>query len=254
MSKRKTGTKEWSVASVNFHNGCKNRCRYCYAKADALRYKRIDHHDEWGTTYCTTREKDVRKKQKKYDGVVMVPSTHDLWPENLDDAMTVIGNLLEVGNRVLVVSKPLPECIDVLCDEFDGSGLEFRFSIGARSDEVLRYWEPGAPSFKERVYCLARAWRCGFETSVSCEPLLDADDLDGLFATVAPFITDSFWIGMMNRMKSRVPPPETEEDVFYWDMIEEGQTRENILSIYSQFHDSKLIRWKDSCKKVLGLE
>lgn len=31
MSKKKTGTREWSESSLNIAIGCKNNCRYCYA-------------------------------------------------------------------------------------------------------------------------------------------------------------------------------------------------------------------------------
>ena len=42
MSKKPiSGTKEWSVSSVNCITGCEHNCRYCYARANALRFKRI---------------------------------------------------------------------------------------------------------------------------------------------------------------------------------------------------------------------
>ena len=34
------GTKEWADENVNIQNGCPNDCRYCYAKAMAVQYKR----------------------------------------------------------------------------------------------------------------------------------------------------------------------------------------------------------------------
>ena len=49
MSKRISGTREWSVASVNCVTGCENDCRYCYARHEALtRYGgRIKSASEW---------------------------------------------------------------------------------------------------------------------------------------------------------------------------------------------------------------
>ena len=59
-AKKISGTKEWSVKSVNILAGCTHRCRYCYARATALKYKRIVDPEEWGTTYHTLRDKDYR--------------------------------------------------------------------------------------------------------------------------------------------------------------------------------------------------
>ena len=49
MAKKISGTKEWSIASVNCVTGCENDCRYCYARHDALtRYGgRIKSAAEW---------------------------------------------------------------------------------------------------------------------------------------------------------------------------------------------------------------
>jgi DNA repair photolyase len=47
MTKEKFGTKEWSDSSLNIMTGCPHQCRYCYSKADALRWKRIKSADEW---------------------------------------------------------------------------------------------------------------------------------------------------------------------------------------------------------------
>jgi len=35
-----TGTKEWADTNVNICSGCKNNCRYCYAKKMAMRFGR----------------------------------------------------------------------------------------------------------------------------------------------------------------------------------------------------------------------
>jgi len=44
-----SGTKEWSVESVNCVTGCSHNCRYCYARAMALRFHRIKRPEDWAT-------------------------------------------------------------------------------------------------------------------------------------------------------------------------------------------------------------
>lgn len=47
-TKNTYGTFEWSVKTINFITGCKNDCKYCYAKSMAIRYKR-NTIDDWST-------------------------------------------------------------------------------------------------------------------------------------------------------------------------------------------------------------
>ena len=253
MTKPITGTKEWSTTSVNCVLGCTHRCRYCYARADALRRKQITDPEEWGTTYNRVREKEVRKRRKLHDGTVMFPTTHDITPEFLDPCMDVIGKLLAAGNRLLIVSKPHLECIGAICERFGQyrEQILFRFSIGAVTDSILRYWEPGATLYRERWACLLSACRCGFGTSVSCEPLLDATRAVELFRELKPYVTDTVWLGKLNHIDTRVIPGTDPGEIA---RIKAGQTDASIRRIYGQLKDEPKVRWKESFKKVLGLK
>ena len=74
MAKKISGTKEWSIASVNCVTGCENDCRYCYARHEALtRYGgRIKSASEWPE--AKVRDHDVKKGRKKIEGgMVMFP-------------------------------------------------------------------------------------------------------------------------------------------------------------------------------------
>jgi len=248
-----SGTREWSVASINCVLGCPHRCRYCYARARAQKYKLIIELDEWGTTYYSVREAEVCKKRKKYDGTVMFPTTHDITPDTLNSCVTVLENLLEAGNDVLVVSKPHLECITEICAKFEDykSQIMFRFTIGAMDDEILSYWEPYAPKFEERFASLALAFNNGYRTSVSAEPMLDSDNVCLMFYKLEPIVTDSIWIGKMNDVRNRVQPDTSVEEIA---RIEAGQTDERIKAIYEALKDEPKIRWKESFKTVLGLE
>ncbi len=61
---------------------------------------------------------------------------------------TVLQHLLEGGNRVLIVSKPIstasrPSARRLLTSE---TLILFRFTIGAYDNALLEYWEPHAPT------------------------------------------------------------------------------------------------------------
>jgi len=250
--KKISGTLEWAVANVNCIKGCSHNCRYCYARSRAMRFKQINTPEDW--TKPEVREHDVKKNRKKEDGTVMFPTTHDIVPEMIEPCVIVLRKLLEAGNDILIVSKPHLECIKRLCHEFEEykDHILFRFTIGAFDDAILKYWEPGAPNFFERMAALKYAFVAGFKTSVSCEPMLDAPNMVELFNTLELFVTDSIWIGKMNKVRQRVII-ETEEDERQVARIEAGQTDDKIWEIYEALQDRKVVKWKESVKEIVGL-
>lgn len=269
MTKKKptkiSGTKEWSVASLNIHLGCSHRCRYCYAREKMVRLERCTM-EGWGTDYNRMKDKPFAGFNKKYDGVVMFPTTHDLVPEILPEALKGIELLVKAGNTVLLVSKPHLEVVKAICKAFSDTReyathgpmhLRWRFTIGSLDDTILSYWEPGAPNFAERFASLKYAFTAGYSTSVSVEPMLDGQNVIELFRRLEPFTSDTFWIGKMNNIRRkdgtlwRVEPGTAEEEVA---RIEAGQTDERIREIYEALRNEPKIRWKESFKTVLGLE
>jgi len=216
MAKTPTGTREWSGSSVNCCTGCANGCLYCYGRELALRRGAIKQGWEW----TRQRPRKPLKRYGRHRGVVMFPSVHDITPENLSACLEVLDKLLRAGNRVLVVSKPRLACIQRLCSVLAAyrAQMEFRFSIGAVSDELLGMWEPGAPSLGERLDCLAWAAGHGFATSVSCEPLLEPWGVEQLVAAVSPFVGQasrlfkSSFVGQPSRLSESLEgKPETGE-------------------------------------------
>ena len=247
------GTKEWSVASVNCVNGCSHDCRYCYARHNAVRRFRRMSADDWPV--MKVRDHDVRRNWPKHDGTVMFPTTHDITPDVLDACLTVLTNLIAVGNRVLIVSKPHLDCISAICSSFASTKqqLLFRFTIGADDDDILRYWEPGAPGFEERLMALEYAYEEGFETSVSVEPMLDARNIQQLVRAVHPFVTDAIWIGKVNALSTRVAI-ETEVDDMQVELVRGGQSDKAIIAIYECLRKDTKVKWKESIKRVVGLD
>lgn len=252
-SKAVSGTKEWAVDNVNIQNGCSHDCHYCYAKSMAIRFKRSTP-DGWATPVL--RQEALDKEYKKITGRIMFPTAHDITPDNIESCLFVLKKMLSVGNDVLIVSKPHPACIRRLCTELAAyrAKILFRFSIGSKSNVVLRKWEPCAPTFGDRKRALEYAHAAGFATSVSCEPMLDGN-IDDVIASVRTHVTDSIWIGKANRLRSIVPTNSPNDAA----MREEAekliatQSDDAIQALYQRFKSDHLIKWKDSIKEVVGL-
>ncbi len=248
------GTKEWAMQNVNFINGCKNDCLYCYAKSMAIRFGRKTP-ETWKIE--EVKEDKIPKKFGKVDGITMFPSSHDISPENADYAINILEKLLKADNNVLVVSKPHLEVVQKICYHLQQyrEQILFRFTIGSTSNETLKFWEPNAPSFEERLASLQYAFSHGYKTSVSCEPTLDGNTYE-LVQQLSPYVTDSIWIGLANRLKGNLKlnghgNPETWEKA---DNLKKLQNKAWVYELADKLTDNPKIRWKDSCKKILQIE
>lgn len=251
-SERKgTGTAEWAEVNENICRGCVNNCLYCYAAANAKRFKLRDR-DQWHIEEFTKRA--AIKSYPARKGVIMFPSSHDITPFNVDEYVRVATLMLEKGNRLLIVSKPRFECIEKLIVKFEKfkQQILFRFTIGTIEDRVSRFWEPGAPLPVERLTCLYTAKDFGYRTSVSIEPMLEG--VDGacmVVEVVKEHVTDTIWIGKMNKKKLRVDL--TSADNFdAVECLERYQCDDEIRYLFSKFENDPTIRWKDSIKAVVA--
>ncbi len=246
------GTKEWAVANIDCCTGCSHGCRYCYARYDAVVRKKTVEAADWEKP--VVRIEDVERDFPLYLGQVMFPTTHDIFPSNLQACAQVLERLIASGNMVLVVSKPHPDCITYLCRRFAKARNQilFRFTITANDDKILRFWEPAAPSYEERMESLRHAFQMQFQTSVSIEPILDSKNVVQLVEDLSPLVTHSIWLGKMNKIAKRVvcDSKEMEQEL---QRIRRGQTQEKIAQIHGRIQDNPLIRWKESIKEVVGL-
>ncbi|NLN48441.1 MAG: hypothetical protein GX154_05005 [Clostridiales bacterium] len=246
-----TGTKEWSEHSYNIQKGCKNNCLYCYARANALRFKLIASTDEWKNEVI--RENAVKKTWGKKDGVIMFPTTHDITLNNIKHVIETLTRMLIAGNHVLIVSKPCLSCIEQICTELSDfrSQIMFRFTIGSLNRADCLFWEPNAPEPRERLLALIFAYEHGYKTSVSMEPILgDYDEALRTFYAVEQYVTDTVWIGKMNKVRRRVDL--TIPGALDWvAQIECTQDDWNILMLVDRLEVEPKVRWKDSVKQVI---
>ena len=249
-----TGTQEWAASNVNIQDGCEHDCRYCYAKTMAIRFKRMTS-KSWSEPKL--RAHDVNRGFTRRSGRIMFPTAHDITEQNIDACLTVLKRMLAAGNDLLIVSKPCMPCVKRLCSELAPyrDQIVFRFSIGSASNAALKFWEPGAPTFKQRLACLKAAYLHDFQTSVSCEPMLDAR-IDRVVEAVHPFVTDSIWLGKINRLRSILPQncPGDAEALEKGEALMASQNDDAIRDLYDRYqHDAK-IKWKDSIKQVIGIQ
>jgi DNA repair photolyase len=248
------GTKEWAAKNANIITGCIHNCSYCYARASAARFKRVAP-GEWHKEVI--RSEAGKKRYKKYDKPVMYPTAHDISVKNLDASITEIRNILKPGNLVLIVSKPHLVCIKKICEEFkeQKDNILFRFSIGSADDKVLKFWEEFAPKFSERLESLKWAHKEGFSTSVSCEPMLD-DKIDKVISSVSPYVTDKIWIGKANHFLSNLRHNQCDDNAHIdaTNKLKGLQSNERIKKLYEKYKGDVKIAWKESIKKVVGLQ
>lgn len=250
---KKTGTKEWAVKNINNQRGCEYGCRYCYARYNAVHRFQCETELEWLRPVINTRA--VHRKHSKYPGVVMFPSTHDITPRNITEAVRTIDNLLEAGNDLLIVSKPNFHCIETICNTITKTQRKqqvmFRFTIGSANPAVLSFWEPGAPTFTERLACLQYAYDLGFNTSVSCEPFLDMFP-ETVYSLTKPYISDSFWFGKLRHFNSRVSLAYLDDDdMKRVNVLKQLQDDDIVMTMVNNLKDCQFVKFKYSVREVI---
>ena len=246
-----TGTAEWAEATLNICKGCSHGCLYCYARHTALRYKSIEFREDWLKETYTQNAFRERYPLKK--GVVMFPSSHDITPMILHRYIEILRLALEVGNQVLIVSKPHLSSIAKIVGEMVRyrAQIEFRFTIGSLDEKLTRLWEPGAPLPEERLKALSYAYDAGFHTSVSIEPMLAG--VEGTLQVVAEVdqhVSGTIWIGKLRKARERVDisTPGIADAV---ELIVIQQSDQEIRRLVGRLAGNSKIRWKDSIKKVI---
>ena len=252
--KRAFGTREWAKSNVNIQSGCEHDCLYCYGHGMSAQYKRASAKN-WSAP--VVRHKDVSKSYPKRKGTIMFPTTHDITDANMTECLVVLKKMLASGNDVLVVSKPHLKCVKALCKELKAykNQILFRFTIGSAADALLSFWEPHAPTYRERLACLKWAFRHGLKTSVSCEPMLD-DNIQRVIDAARPFVTDAIWLGRVNNLRRilALNAPGNRAARAKADELLALQTDEWVKALYATHKPDPLIKYKDSIKKVVGLD
>ena len=246
------GTTEWAPRNENLIKGCSHDCKYCYAKAMTTQHKHNTKED-WKNEIVNQGK--LKKGFRKHDGLIMFPSSHDITPDHLNECITFLYHILEPGNDVLIVSKPHLSCIKEICDYFKEykDNIIFRFTIGSADSNVLKFWEPNAPDFEERLESLKYAFNAGYQTSVSCEPMLD-DKVDQVIDKALSYVTETIWIGKPNKLNERLSMNGFKNNLTTMNSAHRLMklfSDDYILNLCATYQDNPKIMWKDSIKKVI---
>jgi DNA repair photolyase len=242
-------------------DGCAHDCRYCYAKAQAIRFERKTA-ENWKDEQ--PRASMAGKKFGKRKGTIMFPTTHDITMENVQQCTAAVRAMLKAGNNLLIVSKPDHHAmlrLTMNLHDLPNGGRDqilFRFTIGSLDRRTLAFWEPGAPSPAERLYALMQLYFNGWKTSVSVEPMLDKqlDRIVMLWHTLEPYVTDAVWFGRMNQSVARLRmnghgDPET---MLRADELKVAHADGAIQLLAKTLgHPRPKLKWKESLKPVLGI-
>jgi len=170
--------------------------------------------------------------------------------------MIVLRKLLDAGNQVLITSKPHFNCITLICETFKEfrRQITFRFTIGSVVDEALQFWEPHATNISERISCLQYAFEAGYVTSVSCEPFLDAWPQHVYEATV-PWLTDSFWLGLMNKKEQRVDLADVPAELIasFVMPLKKAQSPAMLKEYHRIFAGKPYVKFKKEFRDMIGI-
>lgn len=230
----KTGVQEWAQHSINLQYTCEYSCRYCYARKLNNRFK-------------------FKPKQpviKKYNGVIMFPTMHDITLNNYHKAFDVIEKLLAYDNKILVVSKMDSEIARKFVERFvfhpKKLNIEFRITITSDREHITKYFEPKAPIDCSRWISEKMFTVNDFNVSLSIEPLLHI----GAIAEAVYIANDfkkikSIWVGCFTNYKLNPEIPEEKAVIDLYRTLPE---------IYEEYKQYDFIKWKDSFFKAMNRE
>jgi DNA repair photolyase len=248
----KTGSVQQQASNVvaNVLDGCSHACKYCCARDYMVKKHGYIKPENW--TRPVVRKDSLDKPRFKHDGTVMFPSTHDVLPEFIDEYIVVLKKLLQAGNHVIIITKPWLSCIERICAECSDfkEQILIRCTINSMQNSLLRYWEPGAPKFEERLTCLQHAFTQGFNTAVNIVPILDMDEVEELHNTVEPFVTNKIWIGIMNKPRERTPI-KGKRDEMHVQRIEKSQGDDQVRALYSRLKHKEKVMWESTIKSIV---
>lgn len=219
--------KEYGDYAINIYTGCNHGCTYCFAPA-ALRKSREEFHS------CVEPRRDIVESVRRQldregitDKLVHLCFTCDPYPHSIDTTPTreIIKLLKDSGNRVQILTKGGKRAER----DFDLLGPGDRFGVTFTGWGTGRYGfgptpdEPNAASPIERIAVLARAKKqCGVETWVSCEPVIEPEDVYNLIRSGAAMNIDEFKVGKMNHQPSEI------------DWADFGRECERLLQLYNR--------------------
>lgn len=186
--------KEYGDYAINIYTGCPHECFYCFAPS-VLRKVKDDFHK------CVEPRKNIVEEVKKQierekitGKLIHLCFTCDPYPCGYDTTTTreIIKVIKGSGNNVQILTKGDGSRDFDLLDENDWYGI----TVTCMSD-LREKSEPNALSAARRHGGLVAAKTRGIKTWVSCEPVLNAEDILWYLAN-SHNVIDKVKIGKLN--------------------------------------------------------
>ena len=199
----KARAKEYGDYAINIYTGCPHNCYYCFAPAVLRKSReafRTDIQPRKGIVEAVKRQLD---KERITGKLIHLCFTCDPYPRGYDCSATreIIKAIKATGNHVQILTKNGTDAerdFDLL-DGNDWFGVTYAGYLH-RGDVSTAEPEAGTPY--ERLFALWHAHNLGIKTWVSCEPVLDANDV--LYLIKVACYIDKFKIGKMNYHPSKI--------------------------------------------------
>lgn len=201
----KARAKEYGDLAINIYTGCPHKCYYCFAPAVLHKSKDAFHADIQPRKDIVEAVKRQLETEHITGKLIHLCFTCDPYPLGYDSSATreIIKAIKASGNHVQILTKSGAGAVRDfdLMDGNDWFGVTYAgydFSDMYCSPKS----EPGAGSPANRLVSLGEAHAKGIKTWVSCEPVLDFENV--LWLIRSGSYIDKFKIGKLNYHPSEI--------------------------------------------------
>lgn len=196
---------EYGDYAINIYTSCPHRCFYCFGPSVLHRDRERFHTNIQPRTGIVDGVRDQLKQNGMKGQLIHLCFVCDPYPLGYDSSVTreIIKAIKESGNHVQILTKNGTDAMrdfDLL-DENDWFGITYAgYEIG--EFEKAPAAEPGSDTPHNRLIALKTAHKKGIKTWVSCEPVLNEEDVLGLIE-LANYV-DLWKIGKLNYHSSNI--------------------------------------------------
>jgi DNA repair photolyase len=201
--------REYGELALNIYTGCNHGCTYCYARKMSERYTSKDCISGFGSPKPRNDIIESVKKQlsngKIKGRIIHLCFSCDPYPAEIDTTPTrdIISAIKESGNHVQILTKGgirAERDFDLL-DDKDFFGVTYT-GYGTGYLFIPSPEEPNTAPPSERLASLDKAHKLGIKTWMSCEPVLDEQDIYTIIECAG--YVDLFKIGKLNYYPSSI--------------------------------------------------
>lgn len=170
----KTGV-EYGDYTVNYIQGCSHGCTYpCYAFAMAKRFGKVKTYQEWIEPKIVSNtiellNKELPKLKDKIKNVQMCFTT-DPFMYGYDDVCKLSLEVVKLINSFNIPCHILTKGLLPYNLTETSKKNYFGITLVSLDEEFRKKYEPGTPSYKDRIEHLKKLHEAGFKTWVSIEP------------------------------------------------------------------------------------